>query len=243
MTAWGLSDAGQVRPENQDAFLIEKITDHCLLAAVCDGMGGARAGNVASKMALDVFSGEIRRAFKPSMSAEKIAVMLQSAADLSNKAVFEQGNSDEEYSGMGTTLVAALFAGGRAHIINVGDSRAYHVQDSGITRITTDHSFVQMMVERGDITQAEAIHHPGKNLITRAIGTEETVQSDVFCIPFGKNDNLLLCTDGLSNIVAEQEILFEIIHGNEKSDCCRRLLEIAQKRGAPDNVTVLLVSE
>lgn len=243
MQAWGLSDPGMVRQENQDAFLVKKLSAHSLLAVVCDGMGGAKAGNIASSMALDVFYNEILRGFKPSMGEEKSKKLLQSAVELANKAVYEQASGDFEYAGMGTTLVAAIVNGKKAWIINVGDSRAYHVGKQGIQCVTTDHSFVQMMVQRGDITRAEAIHHPGKNLITRAIGTEEQVEGDLFSVDLAEGDNLLLCTDGLSNVVAEQEILFEIVHGKKKDDCCHRLLAIARKRGAPDNVTALLVAE
>ncbi len=243
MQAWGLSDPGMVRTENQDAFAVKKISAHGLLAVVCDGMGGANAGNVASGMALDVFCEEILRGCKPSMSGEKVKKLLCSAAELANKAVYEQAAQDAEYSGMGTTLVAAVILGKKACIINIGDSRAYHVGSHGIRRVTTDHSFVQMMVQRGDISQAEALNHPGKNLITRAIGTESAVEGDLFTVELTEGDSLLLCSDGLSNVVAEQEMLYEIVHGNRKTDCCQRLVEIARKRGAPDNVTALLISE
>lgn len=242
MQAWGVSDPGMVRKENQDAFSLEQLKGEGLLAIVCDGMGGARSGNIASRLALDVFRGEILRGYKPSMNNGKIEALLCSGVELANKAVYEQSCSGKEYNGMGTTLVAAIVAAGKAHIVNVGDSRLYHVGEDGIQCVTTDHSFVQLMVQRGEITREEAKNHPGKNLITRAIGTEQAVEGDVYRVDFKAGDCLLLCTDGLSNVMADQEILFEVVHGAHKSDCCQRLLEIAKNRGAPDNVTAVLVS-
>lgn len=241
MQTWGMSDPGMVRTENQDVFTMQQLKGESLLVMVCDGMGGARAGNIASALALDVFCGEILRGFKPSMNQEKIEALLCGAVELANKAVHEQSCSSEEYNGMGTTLVAAIVSGGKAYIVNVGDSRAYHVTEEGIRLVTTDHSFVELMVQRGEITREQARTHPGKNLITRAIGTEQAVEGDLYCVEFKKDECLLLCSDGLSNVMAEQEMLFEVIHGNQKADCCQRLLEIAKNRGAPDNVTVVLV--
>ena len=242
MQAWGLSDPGIVRSENQDAFAIEQLDDSTLLAVVCDGMGGARAGNVASDLALDVFTTTFLRSWRPRPTEESITRIMQEGMSLANRAVYEQAQSDESYLGMGTTLVAAVVGQGRAAILNIGDSRAYRCGGDGISCVTVDHSFVQMMVDRGALTKAQAMSHPDKNLITRAVGTADTVEGDIYFIDFSAGENLLLCSDGLSNVVTEQELLFEIVHGCEKSDCCRRLLEIARKRGAPDNVTAILIS-
>ena len=143
---------------------------------------------------------------------------------------------------MGTTLVAALLRGKTAFVVNVGDSRAYHLNADGIHMITVDHSVVEMMVQRGEITREEAKQHPVKNLITRAVGTEETVCCDAFRQSVRPGDSILLCSDGLSNMIADQEILFEVEHGADRSDCCKRLLHIVEGRGAPDNVTVVLIT-
>ena len=142
---------------------------------------------------------------------------------------------------MGTTLVAMLIQNMRVTVVNVGDSRAYRINRDGIRCITTDHSLVQMMVDRGELTPEMARTYPGKNYITRAIGTESLVSGDTYHLDVEKGDALLLCTDGLSNIIDEQEILFEVVHGVNKQLCCQRLLEIAKNRGAPDNVTSVLV--
>ena len=142
---------------------------------------------------------------------------------------------------MGTTLVAALIKGRQMTVVNVGDSRAYSIDRDGVTQLTRDHSLVQMMVERGELSPERAKYYPGKNFITRAIGTEPVVNCDLFHRTASGGDCLLLCSDGLSNLVDEQEILFEVVHGLRKQQCCESLLNIAKNRGAPDNVTCVLV--
>ena len=241
MQSWGLSDPGCVRKQNQDAFKIEQLDRSAMLCIVCDGMGGAKSGNIASSLAVDVFVEEVRRSWKPLMEQDKIDQMLRSAVKLANFTVFDQSAQFEEFDGMGTTLVAVLVRGRKATIVNVGDSRAYHVDRSGIRQVTKDHSLGQMMVDRGDLTPEVAKSYPGKNFITRAIGTEPTVLCDMFHLDVAKGDFLLLCSDGLSNMMDDQEILFEVVHGVNKQHCCKRLLNIAKNRGAPDNVTSVLV--
>ena len=241
MQSWGLTDLGCVRKQNQDAYRIEKLDRHSLLGVVCDGMGGAKSGNIASSLAIEVFVEEIRRFWNPNMDQEKIDQVLTSAAKLANFTVFDQSKQFEEFDGMGTTLVAVLIKGRKVTVINVGDSRAYGIDRSGIRQITVDHSLVQMMVDRGELTPEMAKTYPGKNFITRAVGTEPTVQSDLFHLEASKGDYFLLCSDGLSNILDDQEILFEVVHGVNKQHCCKRLLDIAKNRGAPDNVTSVLV--
>ena len=143
---------------------------------------------------------------------------------------------------MGTTLVAVFIHVKWATIVNVGDSRAYLIDQVGIHQVTVDHSVVQLMVSRGEITPEQAKTYPGKSLITRAIGTETMVPCDIFHKKVSPGNFLLLCSDGLSNLMDDQEILFEVAHGQEKDRCCQRLLDIAKKRGAPDNVTSVLVA-
>ena len=241
MHAWGITEPGMVRTQNQDFYSILKLSRDQMLVIVCDGMGGARSGNIASKMAADVFTGEVRRTVKSSMKQDKIDNMLNTALELANKAVFEQSQMSEEYRGMGTTLVAAFFQKDKVTVANVGDSRAYLFNNDGVHNITTDHSLVEMMVQRGEITREAAKLHPGKNLITRAVGTEAEVACDLFHHQLSKGDCVLLCSDGLSNLLSDQEMLFEVIHGVNKSDCCQRLMNIANYRGSPDNVTIALV--
>ena len=241
MQSWGLTDPGCVRAQNQDAYQIEKLDRSSMLCVVCDGMGGAKSGNIASSLAVDVFVQEVRQSWKSHMDQARIDQILRSAAKLANFTVFDQSQQFPEFDGMGTTLVAVLIHGKKATVINVGDSRAYGIDSSGIRQITKDHSLVQMMVDRGELSPERAKTYPGKNFITRAIGTEATVMCDLFHLDVTKGDFFLLCSDGLSNMMDDQEILFEVVHGADKSACCQRLLNIAKNRGAPDNVTSILI--
>ena len=241
MQYWGLTDPGCVRAQNQDTYLIEQLDRNALLCVVCDGMGGAKSGNIASSLAAEVFVQEIKRCYSHLMDREKIDQMLRSATKLANFTVYDQAQQFEEFDGMGTTLVAVLIRGKKAAFVNVGDSRAYAINQEGIHQVTTDHSLVQMMVDRGELTPETAKNYPGKNLITRAIGTEPTVICDLSHLDVAKGDCFLLCSDGLSNMMDDQEILFEVVHGENQETCCQRLLQIARDRGAPDNVTGVLV--
>lgn len=242
MEAWGLTDVGNVREQNQDYYRISQLDEDVLLAVVCDGMGGAKAGNVASRLACEVFSDEVARSLKKEMTLEEMERVLRSAAALANVSVYEHSQLSEEFRGMGTTLVSALHTPKGTLVLNIGDSRAYHIGAEGVQQVTTDHSVVELMVRRGELTPEQAKSHPSKNLITRAVGPGTQVAADVFSVPVQEGDFLLLCSDGLSNQMADQEILFEVIHGARTDDCCQRLLEIAKERGAPDNVTSVLIS-
>ena len=241
MQYWAITDLGCTRAQNQDTYQIEQLDKHTVLVVVCDGMGGAKSGNVASSLAADVFAQEIKRTYTAGMDQAAIDQMLQNAIKLTNFTVHDQGRQFEEFSGMGTTLVAALICGKQAYIANVGDSRAYGITQEGLEQLTVDHSLVQMMIQRGELTPEQAKTYPGKNLITRAIGTESSMTADIFHCKMESGQWLLLCTDGLSNLMDDLEILFEVVHGADKSTACQRLLDIAKNRGAPDNVTCVLV--
>ena len=241
MQYWGLTDPGCVRQQNQDTYLAEQLDRNSAVYVVCDGMGGAKSGNVASSLAAEVFIQEIKRCYSSMMDREKSDQMLRGAAKLANFTVYDQAVQFEEFEGMGTTLVAALVRGRKVTILNVGDSRAYGISREGISQLTIDHSVVQMMVDRGELSPEAAKSYPGKNLITRAVGTEPMVMCDIIHTEAEKGDFLLLCSDGLSNMMDDQEILFEVVHGGDPEGCCQRLLEIAKNRGAPDNVTSVLI--
>ncbi len=241
MRYWALSDPGCVRLQNQDAYHIEVLGTNAVLGIVCDGMGGAKSGNIASTLAVDVFVQEIKGTWTPGMDREQMDKMLFNAVKLTNFTVYDQAQQFEEFTGMGTTLVAVLVCDKTATVVNVGDSRAYCIDQNGISQLTVDHSVVQMMVARGEVSPEQAKTYPGKNLITRAVGTEPSVKCDLFHHKVRRGDNLVLCTDGLSNLMDEQEILFEVVHGEDKQLCCQRLLEIAKNRGAPDNVTSVVI--
>ena len=237
MQVWGITHRGAVRSQNQDAYAAKHLGDGRVVALVCDGMGGARAGNVASTMAVELFMKE----FLNREDLDREEERMQRAASLANHEIFQRSIQDEDCTGMGTTLVAVLAGEREAVILNEGDSRAYHINQDGIVLITRDHSLVEDLVERGELTREQARTHPHKNLITRALGAEPVLMADCFRKEIVPGDYLLLCSDGLSNVVGEQEMLYEVIHGGEEETCCQRLLEIALHRGAPDNVTAVLI--
>lgn len=241
MNVWAISDIGLVRQQNQDAFRVEKLPSGQILLVVCDGMGGARAGNVASNVAANVFADTVLAHLADTEYQDTVSAVMMDAVKQANRAVWEQANADANCFGMGTTLVAALVTEQACCIANVGDSRAYLINADGIRKVTRDHSVVEDLVLRGEITPEQARTHPQKNLITRALGTMEETKADIYEEPCLAGSFLLLCSDGLSNVVADQEILYEVIHGGEPENCCNRLLNTALQRGAPDNVTAVLL--
>lgn len=238
MNCWGKTDIGLVRKQNEDSFYMSADKETAL-CCVCDGMGGANAGDIASKLAVEAFVDQMEGS---AASGKPLVERMQQAVACVNTIIFEKSQEDMRLAGMGTTLVGACVQDDQAFVINVGDSRAYLISPkSGIRCITRDHSVVADMIEQGDLTWEEAKHHPSKNLITRAIGTERTVQCDIYRETILKGEYLLLCSDGLSNIVTDQEMLFEVVHGKHPEDCCDRLIQIALEKGAPDNVTAVLI--
>lgn len=243
MKVWGATDKGLVRKNNQDYYRHGEIHQGQYLAVVCDGMGGAKSGDVASRLASEIFQEDIRQSAAPDMPQQEIVKMLVTAVKNANRAVYEQSRVSPDFSGMGTTLVAVFVQKEEAYIVNVGDSRCYYVTGDEISQITEDHSVVGLMVARGQITEEEARIHPNKNLITRAVGTEPDVECDCFYLSLEAGDRLLLCSDGLSNLVTKTEILFEVAHGDSREDICFRLIDIAKERGASDNVTVVLMED
>ena len=241
MKIWGITDVGLVRRENQDAYAVESRNgfDICV---VCDGMGGAAAGKLASEIAVRAYREALGETLTEDMDLDAVQAAMAAAASQANRAIREEAARKPEYAGMGTTLVAAFLLKNTAVVINVGDSRAYHFSAQGVHQVTRDHSIVELMVQRGELTPEQAKTYPGKNLIPRAVGTEPEVEGDLYVQELHKDDCLLLCSDGLSNEMDDQEILFEVVHGMKKGTCCERLLSIAKNRGAPDNVTVVLAA-
>ncbi len=239
MNLWGISDAGAVRKQNQDAFYLTSCQDRFPFALVCDGMGGAKAGNVASQLAVDSFVETVSHG----LEAEKpdLDGLLVRAVSGANELVRYRAEVDAGCRGMGTTLVAALVDEQQVHLVNVGDSRAYLLSPQGIRQLTRDHSVVEDLVERGEITHEEARLPPQKNLLTRALGAEPSVRADLYHLERREGELILLCSDGLSNVVTDQELLFEVIHGGDVENACGRLLQLALSRGAPDNVTAVLI--
>ena len=240
MQLWGITDRGSVRTENQDTYHICMLDDTTALGVVCDGMGGARAGNVASAMASETVIEHLKEEL-PGTERADWGTRLIGSVEQANEALFRRSATEEECRGMGTTVVAALADKERVLVINVGDSRCYHINAETITQVTRDHSLVCDLVARGNLTPEEARCHPSKNLITRALGVERIVRPDLFELKRQPGSYLLLCSDGLSNTVTDPEMLYEVIHNGDPADCCQRLLDIALSRGAPDNVTAVLM--
>lgn len=239
MQIYSKTDIGLTRHSNQDAVFTSTLEDGAVFAIVCDGMGGANAGNVASDMAVKVISEYITQSYRIGMDFYDIEKMFKNAISSANMEIYDMSLNNDELKGMGTTVVAALVRDGTAVITHVGDSRAY-MAGEGIKAITRDHSVVQSLVESGKITPEDAKVHPRKNVITRALGTEENVVVDSCGIPFGEDDILLLCTDGLSGYADEADI-YSVLKNNT-CDCAERLIELALKGGGRDNVTVAVIT-
>lgn len=241
MRAWGLTDIGMVREVNQDTFRVEydQQTGQGLFL-VCDGMGGANAGEVASGLAADLFLRRMDGCWRNSMP-EALRERMREAYDHVNQEVYAAAGANQAYSGMGTTMVAALCGGGQALIANVGDSRAYFLDDTGMRQVTEDHSLVTELVKRGDLTPYQASRHLSRSVITRAIGAEATVQCDLFPLRVQPGQFLLLCSDGLIREVSEPEIYYEVFQAGRPDAACARLIDLAKHRGGRDNITVVLV--
>lgn len=248
MNVWGLTDIGLVRKENQDAYAVRvnEESGH-LVCVVCDGMGGASGGRVASTMAVSTFLNSCIANLRKGMSVQEVQQVAEFAAAAANSAIYERGQSDIELRGMGTTLVSAIIWDDNALFSNVGDSRAYLIRRTeeeggcAISRITKDHSVVEKLLDRGDITEEEAMYHPNRNLVTRVLGPEVEAPSDTYTLKLRSGDYLLLCTDGLVDTVHARQIEHEILHGSNDNTCLNRLLELAKSNGAADNVTAVLL--
>ena len=205
MNVCGKTDVGLRRHENQDTFAVEQ-GEKLLIAVVCDGMGGAEGGQIASSLAVETFMQEIRALLRADMTAGQLRELASFCVAKANTAVHQRALQDPAYQGMGTTLVSAVAGERDAVICNIGDSRAYLIHNGEMTRITHDHSVVQTLVENGDITAEEARTHPNRNLITRALGPDETTLCDAFDVSFAHGDKILLCTDGLVVTATDEEI-------------------------------------
>ncbi len=254
MVFYGKTDVGMRRAVNQDNFIIRTYSAEVLTAVVCDGMGGANGGSVASALAARAFMDvlEDRQSRFPlfaDMQPEEIGDMLVEASIEANRAVYRKGSADQSLSGMGTTLVGCLVLPDTIYTINVGDSRMYLTGGDGIRQITHDHSYVQYLVDIGKLTPEEAKNSRNRNIITRAVGTERTVNADIFTTPHSscRGEYLVLCSDGLTNHVEPEEIS-QILRQCRQSDgdtlrlACDALVEKANERGGSDNITAVIAS-
>ena len=254
MFFYGSTDVGMRRAVNQDNFIIQAYAADVLTAVVCDGMGGANGGSVASALAAKAFMNVLdsRQNQFPlfrDMTEEERCDMLVEASIAANRAVYKKGNADQSLSGMGTTLVGCLVLPETIYTINVGDSRMYLTGDGTIRQVTHDHSYVQYLVDIGKLTPEQARNSKNRNIITRAVGTERTVNADVFTTPHAdfRGEYIVLCSDGLTNHVEPEEI-GAILTGCRPEDgdsirlACEELVEKANERGGSDNITAVIAS-
>ena len=241
MQIFSKTDRGRVRTDNQDAYFAGKITDDAVFAVVCDGMGGANAGNVASELAVRHISEYVIRSYRDGMDMTDTEKTLKNAIVSANISLYDKAVNNTELAGMGTTAVAAFVKDGTAVIAHVGDSRIYLVNGE-IKQLTRDHSVVQSLIESGKITPEDAKVHPRKNVITRALGAEENVAVDSDCLNLSNGDTLLLCSDGLTNFLDDKDIL-KVFQNNDISAVAERLVEEANENGGGDNITVVTVTK
>lgn len=237
------TDIGKVRENNQDSYAAGELPGGVAWAVVCDGMGGAAGGNVASSTAVKIISEQITAAYRPSMGVTSIKNLLLSAITAANISVYDISRANPELEGMGTTVVTAVVADGTACIAHAGDSRAYMLMHGGeLRQLTKDHSMVQELVETGKITPNEAKVHPRKNIITRALGVRSEVQIDFCAEDIEAEDVLLLCTDGLTNYVENSEIC-ALASDGRYYEYAERMVARANANGGGDNITVVAISD
>ena len=243
MQYYGITDIGMQRKENQDRIYMPAIKDDTKLFIVADGMGGANAGGVASSMAIEYVKQLILEKFDE-VKEDRIFLqdLIKDAIIGANKYIYEKSLENEQYSGMGTTIVVAIVYKGKVFIGHVGDSRIYRIRKHIIRQLTKDHSYVQILVQNGTITREEAENHPQKNMLVKALGCEETVEPDVMVKGFLKDDILLMCTDGLTNMIKVNEIYEEVINGKDDLvSTCNNLISHSKKNGGYDNISVILI--
>ncbi len=238
LKSFSRTDIGKKRKLNQDYIFSsdEKIGNLSNVFIVADGMGGHAAGDLASKSAVEVITRSIGESFESNPS-----IILRKAIEAANERVFEVAEANPELEGMGTTVVAATFIGRFLQVANVGDSRLYIIHDREIRQVTVDHSLVEEMVRRGAVTREDSSHHPKKNIITRAVGVKETVDVDLFTEELEDGDMVLLCTDGLTNMVSDERIRMTVAASRDVTEAVIHLVDEANEQGGKDNISVILV--
>lgn len=241
MKAFAKSDVGKVREMNQDYFYISKPEEKVQLYIVADGMGGYKGGEIASKLAVETSKRYILNNFDSieSNDKEEILKLIKSAIEYANLVVYEKSKENKELENMGTTIDVCLILGNKVYIGHVGDSRVYRKRKDFFRKLTTDHSYVQKLVSDGTITKEEAYNHPKKNMLIKALGCSTFVEPDVMVKGFLKDDILLMCSDGLTNMLKDDEIV-KIINENP-IEACNNLISKANENGGYDNITAVII--
>ncbi len=239
------SDIGMKRTENQDSFMCSVFDDGAICAVVCDGMGGAGFGSLASSIAVAEIHGRIERGYRSDFSPMSMKNLLVTSVSAANTIVYNKARTESEKMGMGTTCVAVIVRGGTAYIASVGDSRAYHLSDGGVRQVTVDHTYVEMLYEQGKINKQELQTHKMRHYITKAVGVEESVEVDFFEVDISEGDEILLCSDGLSNY-CNDETLFDELHGRARSQeegdrLIKQLIDYVNSQGGKDNITLAMI--
>lgn len=241
METFYLSDRGKVRQHNEDCVGVFE-NKAGVLAVVADGMGGHLAGDVASQMTINTFKSLWEQVKSVDSPRDAEAWFIEKVAEV-NKAVYEHSLSNPECQGMGTTIVAAIVTSSFATIGHIGDSRCYLLNNSGYKQVTQDHSLVNELVRSGQITKEDAEHHPRKNVLLRALGTEPSVELDVSTIEFESDDILLLCSDGLSNKISDEEMQEQLLKSEPLSEKAKTLVQLANNNGGEDNITLIIIKK
>ena len=238
--AYAKSDKGNVRETNEDYFYISNSLDQIQLFLLADGMGGYNGGEIASQLAIQTAKNYIENNFKDIVKdRDSIIQLLGSSMEYANMVVYEKAKENPELQGMGTTLEICLIYNNKAYIGHVGDSRIYRVRKQFIRKLTQDHSYVQKLVKEGTITKEQAEHHPQKNMLMKALGCNAFVEPDVMVKGFLKDDILIMCSDGLSNMV-DQQTIYEMASKNIEQ-ATKDLVQLAKDRGGYDNITVVII--
>lgn len=236
------TDTGKVRSMNQDAYAAGELPVGAAWAVVCDGMGGASGGDVASAMAVKTISEHITSGYREGMGANSVRNMLDCAISAANATIYDMSQSNESLRGMGTTVVAVIVSGSTAYISHAGDSRAYLLAaDGSLRQLTRDHSMVQEMLEIGKLTPEEARTHPRKNVITRALGVDSELKAEFSEEQMAPDDVLLICTDGLSNYISDEDIL-DVTRHHSYYEVADELIKRANSNGGGDNITVVAIT-
>lgn len=239
MEYYGITDKGMVRTQNQDCIFIPDDFMYNLYI-IADGMGGANAGDVASKNAIFY----VKEYIQNNMVCEgdnKIKEMLAEAIKYANEKVYKMSVDNQNYEGMGTTIIAVLILKNKAYIAHIGDSRLYRIRNGLIRKITKDHSYVQKLLDDKTITKKEAKVHPKRNMLLKALGCEEEIEPDIMMKKFEANDYLILCTDGLTNLVKDKELLLIVEQIKDCRQICEKFIQLANTRGGYDNISTIVI--
>lgn len=235
------TDRGLIRSDNQDYCLSGKFDDNCVWAVVCDGMGGANGGHTASTTASEYIAREMKNLYTSDFTKEELVALMTNVVVGANLEVYNIARNNVELTGMGTTCELVCIRNDTIHIVHVGDSRTYVIADNKAIQLTEDHSLVQEMVNRGEITKEEAVNHPNKHFITRAVGVRRTVNVDYIEFEYKQNDVVLVCSDGLTNCVSDEDIV-EIVKENKGNYIVSKLVDKAKEGGGTDNITVITIA-